>query len=212
MISLPTSVTDAFAAGAIRTANAISVSFASGDYHFWTGNEPFVWSGTTFQPGASLIEVGEVEQQGELQAVGLEARMRAIPNSELSPDVLATIFDETYSQRPATVYVLFFDPDGSFLSGLPVFGGYIDTIEAVDEPDKWELVVRLESRSRDHTRTGYRVRNSVDQQAMFAGDKGLEHVSVTNPRLKRVWGQVESAQEGRRAGGDRLNGGGVFAG
>jgi hypothetical protein len=209
MIALPTSVTDAFAAGQIRVANAISVSFASGDYHFWTGAEPLTWGGVTFQPGGSLIELGEVEQQGELQATGLEARLRAIPNSDLSPDVLAAVFDEAYSQRPATAYVLFFDAAGAFLSGFPVFGGYIDTVEAVDEPGNYELVFRLESRSRDHTRTGYRQRNSIDQQAMFAGDKGLEHVSTTNPRLKRVWGQVESAQEGKPAANN--NGNGVIA-
>ena len=206
MIALPTSVTDAFTAGQIRVANAISVSFGSGDYHFWTGAEPLTWGGVTFQPGGSLIEIGDVDQQGELQAVGLEARMRAIPNSDLSPDVLATVFDETYSQRPASVYVLFFDADGAFLSGTLVFGGYLDTIEAVDEPGNYELVFKLESRSRDHTRTGYRIRNSVDQQAMFDGDKGLEHVSTTNPRQKRVWGQVESAQEGKRGGADTYNG------
>lgn len=166
--------------GEIVERSMILFDFPSGLWGFWTGLGPLLWNGVTFNGAGSLIEVEPFEAVSDLSSVPLVARLRAIPESEITPDVLATIEEETYHQRPVTIYSAYFDPaTRALISVVAKYRGYVDQIEHEQREDgAYALAAHIESRARDHTKTGYRLRSDRDQQLIWPGDTGLRHAGL----------------------------------
>jgi len=146
---------------------------------FWSGVGPFSYNGVTYQGAGSLIEVDAVRQTSDLSSVEVVGRLTGIPNSQITPDVLATIENYRYHQRPATLAVAYFNPSTFGLLSVEVeYRGVVDRI-LHKESDAGEAVleVYLESRFRDHQKGGYRVRSVVDQWRIDPDDDGLRHVT-----------------------------------
>lgn len=167
-------------AGAIVDRGMILFDLGSGLYGFWTGAGPFVHNGVTYVGAGSLIEVDGVRQTSGLESVGLVARLTAIENSELTPDVLATIEQEVYHQRPCTIMTTYFDAGTLALLSVEVkYRGIIDRILHTESiGGQAALEVYLESRTRDHQRTGYRRRGDVDQRRLNPLDDSMRHVAI----------------------------------
>lgn len=166
--------------GRIKTRGMIRFDLGSGSYGFWTGVGPFAYAGLTYVGAGSLIEVEGLEQSSGLQSVSITARLTSVPNSDLTPDILATIENEVYHQKPVTIYTAYFDPDTSALMSVEIeYRGYIDQIV-----HKWtaagEAVIEghFESKFRDLSRSGYRVRSDADQKRLLSNDNSLRHVST----------------------------------
>ncbi|MGE4340421.1 MAG: hypothetical protein AB7E55_31400 [Pigmentiphaga sp.] len=174
-------------AGAIVERDMILFDFPSGYHGFWTGLGPLVWNALTFNGIGSLISVGAIEESSGLDAIPLEIRLRAIPDSGLSPDILGTIEAEQYHQRTLIIYRAFFSPDSrALLSVEPRYRGYIDQIEHdVGAGGEYALVGRVESRALDHTRTGYRLRSEADQLLIDDEDTGLRYAGLAGKQ--QIW-------------------------
>lgn len=190
VLTLPTAATEAMASGGVILRTGIAFDFPSGLYAFWDGDHPFLWSGLTFQPGGGLLEISEIPAASDMSSSPVTVKLRALPDAGLTPDVLGTIEEEIYHQRPVTIWAFFFSPDdGSFLAGIRHYSGYLDQIEHDDGPSDYHLVAHLESRSRDHTKTGYRMHTTADQAQVSPGDLFFQHVSTTSTYVRK-WGRA----------------------
>jgi hypothetical protein len=120
------------------------------------------------------------------------ARLTAIENTDLTPDILATIEQEVYHQRTCTISTAYFNAETYELLSVEVeYRGYIDRIVHTESINgEAVLEAHLESRFRDHQRNGYRVRSDTDQKRIHAGDNGLRHVTAVSTE-KVLFGRSE---------------------
>lgn len=161
-----------------------------GVHGFWTGIGTFTHNAQDYIGAGSLIEIGEVEESEGLEANAITVALRAVPETALTPDVLGSIEDQAYKQTEVTLSTAFFDPDTHALVSVePVMTGILDQIvHQEDGEGGYRLAARVESRSRDHTRTGYRRRSHEDQLTVKADDGSLRHAaSVSTQRI--YWGR-----------------------
>lgn len=179
-------VQSALDAGRVVDRLLVELDFASGLYGFWSGLGPFVWNGITHVGAGSLISIEGIKQTSDLSAVAVVGRL-----SSLSPAVLATIENEVYHQRPCVISTAYFNAETYALLNVEVeYRGYIDRIVHVEKTGgEAALEVHLESRFRDHLKTGYRVRSDQDQRNLFPTDDSLKHVTVVVTE-KVTFGQV----------------------
>ena len=181
-------------AGRIVDRRMVLLDLGSGLYGFWSGLGPFSYNGVTYQGAGSLLEIDGVRQTSDLSAVQVVGRLTGIPNSLLTPDVLATIESEVYHQRPCTLAIAYFHPSTFALLSVEVdYRGVIDRIVHREQSDDAAVLeVQLESRFRDHQKGGYRVRSDADQRRIDPNDDSLRHVTqVVNEQV--IFGRLDSA-------------------
>lgn len=188
---------DAYRASA---RDLILFNFGAGGTHgFWSGAGVFTYNAQDYIGAASLFEVEAVDETEGLEANAVNIALRAVPEAGLTPDVLANIETYAYKQTTVTLSIAFFDPDTNALVSVePVMSGILDQIAHEEDGEGgYRLVGRIESRSRDHTRTGYRRRSHEDQQTISAGDGGLRHAAVVGQQ-RIYWGRKgpQSASSG----------------
>lgn len=163
---------------------------ASGVRGFWTGLGPFPHNTVTYTGAGKLADVDEPRQVSDGSAVPLTLRLSAIPDSPLTPGVLASFEQEVWHQRPMTAAYAFFHPDSRELLSVEVwFRGYMDqTFHIKRRGGERALEMRVESRARDNTKSGVRLRNDADQQQIAPGDRFCEH-SATAGTDVGYWGR-----------------------
>jgi len=172
----------------------------SGTYGFWTGlgvheSGP---GGVDYQGAGSLMELAAISETQDATSIPVEIRFSSVPNSDLTPDVLAGIESETYKGRTVRIYRIY--KDASTRANLgpvrAVWAGTIDQVEHV-----WSvgaeavLLIKCESRSLDSQKTGYRMRSNEDQKLIDSADKGFHH-SATAGSEAIEWGKSPDAKGG----------------
>ena len=178
--SFNTSTQAALNAGRVADRRLMLFDLASGVYGFHSGLGPFTYNGVTYVGSGSLISIQGVRQTSDLSSVQVTVRLTSIPNTALTPDVLATIENEIYHQRPAEISTAYFNPDTFALMSVELeYRGYIDKILHSDTVGGEAYIeANLESRFRDHQRRGYRMRSTRDQERIDATDNGLQHINT----------------------------------
>jgi hypothetical protein len=174
-------------AGRAVIRGMIRFDFGTGIYCFWNGSAPFEFEGRTYLPGG-VIEVDAIQGSYGAEAVGLTLRLAEAPDDGLTPDVLATIEQEDYHQRPVTISDAYFHPDtGALLFVEPVYRGLVDVVTH-DAGEESALVIQCESRALDNVKPGFRVRSTADQQSVWPGDRFYEHAEVSG-KQEIFWGR-----------------------
>lgn len=182
--------------GSIAERQLLEVQLGSGTYRFWDGDGPLeypVSSGNIWQPGAGLILQNELTRSNSQEVESVELVLRAIPDTDLTPDVLGSIFSEEWYQRPVQLSALYFHPDtfASLGDAVVKFTGRIDTIDyEEDSSGNAELKVVCESFLIDITKRNFEMASHDHQQEVFPGDFGFEHVDDQTPQ---PWGRKTNA-------------------
>ena len=199
MLSIAPAAQDLLDKGRWLQRGFVLFDLPSGRYGFWDGAETYRYSGVDFVAGGSLIEVEAIEGGTSLAASSLVLRLRSIPDSALSPDVLATIESESYRFRPATLWVGFFDPDTLDRISMEVFyRGIIDALEHKIEADgSAYLEGTLSSRAVDYMKAGTSIRTTEDQKRFSSGDRFFDFVGEIGHQ-KIWWGQDNPHDKRRR--------------
>lgn len=164
--------------------------FSSGLYGFWDGLGVLSHAGVDYIGAGQLLGVDQVSYTGDLSTSPLTIRLTAVPNSDLDPDVLATIEAEQYHQRPVTLSRAYIDPETrSVVSVERVFRGYVDQItHDYTIGGEATIVCSVESRARDNTRRGWRTRSDADQKRIASDDGGMRHAAVSGSQ-DIYWGK-----------------------
>lgn len=167
--------------GRKMTREALLLALGSGNYGFWTGGGPFDFGGVTYVAAGKVLSGSlSTTQAMDGAAYRLEFSVSAIPDSTLSPDVLASIEDEDYKNRPVRVYKWYFDPDTrAFISARLRFAGQIDTFEhritlpSLEQPQgSYALIGTALSRMIDNQRIGGARRTQAQQLLIDPDDTG----------------------------------------
>lgn len=155
--------------------------FPSGLHGFWDGMGLLSYGGVDYIGAGQLISVDQVSLNGELSGSPLAIKLTAVPNSDLTPDTLASIEAEQYHQRSVTLSRAYIDPDTrAAISVERVFRGYVDQItHDYTIGGESVLTCAVESRARDNTRRGWRTRSDLDQKRIAANDGGMRHAAVS---------------------------------
>ncbi|MTH95181.1 hypothetical protein [Roseibium sp. RKSG952] len=179
------------ATGRYAVRDAILFDFAEGQYGFWWGEGAFEWNGFVFQGGGQLFQVDETSY-GDDEPAEITIKLAAIPGTDLTPDVLATIHDYTWHLRPVVIYRFYFDVEtGALVGGIPdvVFDGIMNTMPHEDNPDgEYALVLQCVSGGYEDTEAGNLIRDT-ETQKLIAGKTDLffEHCASAATQ-KAKWG------------------------
>lgn len=174
MRSLDPAVSALLEAGRWIQREAILFDFAEGQYGFWWGEGSFAWNGLTFVGAGKVLEISDVSAGGDMPPE-LTVQLSAIPDTDLTPDVLATIEEYTWHLRPAVVYRFCFAPDtGAMVGQMPdvLFRGQVDQIQHV-EGDSYTLEARLVGRTVDLRKAGRFLRGVETQKVINGGSPDL---------------------------------------
>lgn len=177
--------------GNIAVAELVRFEFTTGTYGFWSGGSDFEYNGLTYVPGG-IISISAIDGQWGMAAQGLTMKLAARPEDGLTPEVLATILEEGWHQRPVIVSEALFSPEtGALLDVETIYRGSLDTLDFQDGPET-VLIAYCESRALDNNREGYRMRSLNDQYMINPGDN---FYSFTESAAKTVvpWGQNRQA-------------------
>jgi hypothetical protein len=189
----------ALASGSIIKRRFILFDFPSGFYGFWDGAGSIVptgptveapAAGKTFLAGGSVIEIkrGPIGTNGAAPEASL--RLRAVPNTDLTPDVLVSLLqDGEYHRRPVYLFLGLFAEDGEIVEIALRDRGFIDSVPYFEDPaagTAW-LEGKMESRLIDWNRGGAHDRNDESQRSTFPDDKGLGNIERAS-QLK-AWGK-----------------------
>lgn len=183
-----------YESGRVVRRTLMTFDLGSGVYRFWDGAGPLEYpaaSGIIWQPGAGLILVQGVESTTRGEVTGLELVLRSIPDAGITPDVLGTIHQEEWYQRPVSIWTLYINPDTRApISHTVKFTGRLDTLDDdVGEDGVAELKGHAESYLRDLIRRGSSKRSHQQQQGFFAGDLFFEY-AATVPVEQQFWGRA----------------------
>lgn len=175
--------------GRVIRRSAILFQFPSGNHGFWTGIGPEVWNTITFIGSGSLIEVSAVTENTKIAATQVTATLRAIPNTDLTPDRLATIESEDYAQRLVTIYDMFFAVDTR--ARLAVIVNWRGRVQRMlhqrDGKGSYLLSCEMESHALDYSKRGWNVR-SVEMQAKITPSDKSARFAATAGRETIYWG------------------------
>lgn len=196
MISLPTDVLDLLDAGKTKVAGGLRFDFGTGIYGFIKSQESFDFGGITYVPGG-IISISDLNMGLSGTANPFEITLASSPDDGLTPEVLRTIENEDYRDRPVTIYDFHFHPDtGVFLHAQVMRRGYVDVIlHSSDNRNGYVITAKCETRALDYTRTNGRKRSNADQQRRAPGDKFFEHASLRG-RVEIFWGRKRGHGDG----------------
>lgn len=179
-----------FDEGRMIIRGMIRFDFGTGTYGFWDGNYTFPYNGLDYVPGG-IISISEIPGAWGMEAQGIDLTLASSPDDGLTPDVLATIENETYHQRPVTLFDAYFHPDTRQLLYVDAqYRGFVDTITHTMGPDA-KMTVRCESRALDNSREGYRMCSTADQNLISEGDMIFQYAEVAG-RQEVPWGRVKN--------------------
>lgn len=177
--------------GSAAKRDMVLVDLPSGLWGFWTGRQPLVYNGITYVGAGSLISIQGLKEQSGLTAVPVVVSLRSVPDQALTPDILTTIEDEAYHQRPVTIFTAWLDPDTNALIAVDrEYRGYCDRVAHRDQDGgATVLEATLESKARDHHKTLGRMRGDADQRRIDPNDGGLKYAGTAS-KFDLTWGRV----------------------
>ena len=178
-------------AGRVVTRALIEMQFGSGTYGFWSGLGELTYSGLTYVGAGSLIKIGDLDYVSDLSSAAVTLTLTGIANSDLTPDVLASIEDEAYHGRPVILRRAYIHPDTRALVSVErIWRGYVDQVShSYTIGGEAVLEVACESRARDNTRRGYRTYSDADQRRIDPDDGALRHAATAGAQTV-YWGKL----------------------
>ena len=201
MQNIDPGVLDQIAKGAYAHTLLLLFDLPEGLFGFWGGYGTLTVNSIPYVGAGSLIEIQPVNMGTDLSASPLVVKLRAVPETELTPDVLATIDNYAYKNRPAHLTLAYFDRvTGGMVTAIQWWQGYIDLISH-DQVigGEYSLTAHLEPMSLDHARTGYRMRSDADQKLIDPADRFFEHAATTATQ-NIPYGRKEDGTSGRDSG------------
>lgn len=179
-------------AGEIAEREMVLFDFGADGLHgFWTGAGVLNYNGVDYIPAGRLFKFNAIGGSADLAAIAVTATISAVPDTALTPDVLASIESYAWHQSPVIISKVWIDRDTrAVLSVERIYRGYFDKLAHDEQANgPYTLTANFESKARDHQKRGWRVAGDADQRRIKATDGGMRYVAVAgNQEIK--WGQI----------------------
>jgi hypothetical protein len=186
-------MTRTVSAGAITALDAehlvglilVELDFASGFLRACNAAHAILWGGYSWLGLGLVGAIDPVVDGGGLQSRGL-----ALQLSGVDPGHVALSLAEQYQGRSCKLWFALLDTTSALVIADPV-GPWIYRMDTmgVTLGETATLTVTAETRLSDWNRRRARRYNDADQQAEFAGDKGLQYVEQLVDKVI-IWGAV----------------------
>lgn len=193
MVDLSPAIAEALAGNTIRVAPMVYLGYATGPVRVWAGLGTITSGGQTWYGLGDLGSISSLEPPNGGAAPEVTLTLSCVARDDSGAVLLADLVAKAKDSqseikgRPATVYFQHFDEDWQVLGDpLAVFSGLMHQpkISAPGENTRvFELSLEWVFGRRAISPFGYLT--DTDQQALFAGDRGLELVpSMQNKSVK----------------------------
>lgn len=160
------------------------LDFSSGHVRVHSGIGTIAWGGYDWSGLGAFGTVTGLEEKSELARKTITYNLSGVPN-----DLIGVVLSEDYQGRSAKVYIGFFDTTTYQLLATPELldSGLMD-VSRIKEGKECSVSITAESRISAWSRPVVRRYTDAEQQAKFAGDKGLEFLSQAAQK-EIVWGR-----------------------
>jgi hypothetical protein len=162
-----------------------------GAYGFWSDRGKITYNGLEYVGAGSLISIEDISGASDLSVEPITVHLSSIPNTALTPGVLATIHGYQWHQAPATLYTAYFHPDTRALIMVErIARRRIDTIDDVSTVGgPAELVAKLQPLNLDNPQRGFMVYGDADQRLIDADDGWLAFAATAGTQTIS-WGRL----------------------
>lgn len=181
---ITTALRDQVTASALQPIALFEAVFDSGALRFWTGYGEITWNGVVWNGSGNLIGVDEMTESQELKAIGTSVTLSGIP-----AELISVALAEDYQGRPCAIYFGAMQNGALVADPYKIFGGILDVMEIDEAGETASITLTAESRLIDLERPRERRYEHEDQQALFAGDLGLEYVPTIQD-VPIIWGRT----------------------
>ncbi len=151
---------------------------------FFSGIGTIVFGDVTFHGAGTLFDIQRIGGSLDGAAVGLSVRLNGDAREGLDATALASIETVPYQGRSFWLYRRYMQPETyAEIATELFFRGYIDTIDHnISEGGEAYLEAKIESRSLDLGRSGYRMRTDTDQRLLDANDGFFRNIGTVSKR------------------------------
>lgn len=168
----------------IQPVLLVRLAFDSGAVKFHSGLGDIAYGGETYTGTGRLGAINRVDEESELSRTPISLTLSGLPT-----DLLAVVLNEDYQGRTATVYLGYLDLTTNQLVDDPLilYRGLMDT-PTIEQGQTMTITLSVESRFSRWDTPLVRRYNNADQQALYPGDTGLQHVEQSTEK-QILWGQ-----------------------
>ena len=177
-------VLEALEAQSLRPAILFEGEFASGWVRVWTGDFDLTWEGQTWIGAGALIGLGTLEDTTDIVASGTVVSLSGVPL-----DLISLAIAEARQGKPGRIWLALLTPERDIIADpLQAFSGRLDVPEISEDGATCTITLSYESRLIDlGTPRSWRYTHE-NQQALYPGDMGFEHVTAIQDR-DITWGR-----------------------
>lgn len=190
--SLSVAMQNALDAGHRLQVALFTFEFGTGTYGLWTAEGEKSFNGVIYRAGGSLIDITEFEESLDGSVSQLQLRLSALPDKELTDDVLLRFFDEDWHLKPVTVQLGLLDPATlEIIEVKTFFRGRLESASFEEDPGS-AIVVECNSTSIELSQAHGNIRNGGTQRLYDATDKSMDEIGSLNGAISRdtKWGQA----------------------
>jgi hypothetical protein len=186
---------DLLASGRCAKRDMILLDFAGTLYGFWSGIGTILYQSVTYIGAGRLISIEPIDASIDLSAQPITLKLSSVPDSALTPDVLASIESYPWHQAPVVLSVAYIDPDTrSLVSVHRVSRRRLDTLEhVITAGGEAVLMGRLEPVTFDNAGRGYRMSGDADQR-LLDSDDAFFSFAATAGQQTIYWGRAPTPQ------------------
>ena len=180
---LTTALNNQFIAANLKPFLAVSLDFDGDPVNAWVGNGTITFGGADYFGIGNLLSVSAIQETQEIKATNCTVSLSGIPS-----DLISAALNTNYQGRTGNVYLGALDSSRAVVADpYIIFGGQMDILTVIENPDSHMINVELESRLISLKRAKTRKFTSEDQQIDFPDDLGFNNLA--NLRDKKInWG------------------------
>jgi hypothetical protein len=149
-------------------------AFDEADLNIWSGVGDLVWDGDTYTGAGDMIEIDEARETMSLRANGMTFGLNGLDEA-----IIATVMLSEYQGRICRVWLGAFSGGSIVSDPVPIFVGFFDVMQVIDQPDADTASIRITAESRliALERPNKRRWTPEDQKAIYPGDTFFDYVA-----------------------------------
>tara|TARA_R110000744_G_scaffold53002_2_gene113364 strand:- start:306 stop:932 length:627 start_codon:yes stop_codon:yes gene_type:complete len=182
---------------------AVEAIFDTDTIRVWSGLDDLTIGGNTYTGAGSLLNIGGVEENTQVQSNGLDISLSGIDST-----VLGYAITENYQNRTINLYLGYLMGGTNEVAGtLTLFKGRMTNLTISDNPNGSTVNISAENRLIDLDRPSNFRYTKESQNFLHSGDTGFNRVASLQDK-QIVWGKTDSAgnnSRGRREADEVVN-------
>lgn len=172
-----------------------TAEFGTGTYGLWTGPGKITYNGLVYMSGGSILEVSDIELNNDGSVAEMTISLGTQPAKGITPDILATFYNEAWHMRPVTVQMALCNPDTyQPITAVTVINGILMSAPLQKGVGKKgsKIVGRIVSLTTKMAEAGNKYRNNSTQALLDPTDTSLLDIGNLGGFVEKdlLWGQA----------------------